>query len=271
MKKILLSFILIFFVNAIFAEELYEYFYKLSKEVNSESVKISFLEKSLNANPTYKKAYTDLMKIYSKNNNYDGMMRIKSDFENNIEEPGKFKSAEVQNNFPIKPAKKKASVLKKVFYITVGVAVVGAASYYGWKYYQKYKKEKEIKKIEKNTNESDKSFNNKKKEEVSNEETVKNDDIKEPIKIIIPEPEKVVVPVQKPQKYDLNFVTVEQLMTLPGCDRLTAELIVKYRKYYKDRNKTSGNAYKSNSDLLNIPVINKNKLKNIMPYLYVAN
>ncbi|KUK50442.1 MAG: helix-hairpin-helix domain-containing protein [bacterium] len=63
------------------------------------------------------------------------------------------------------------------------------------------------------------------------------------------------------EKYELNSVTFEQLVGIPGIGEKTAEKILKSRD--------SLGGFKKIEDLLVVHGINKKKLENLKEYLYV--
>ncbi len=64
-----------------------------------------------------------------------------------------------------------------------------------------------------------------------------------------------------PEKYEINTVTFDQLLEIPGIGEKTAEKILKLRE--------SLGGFKKIEDLLLVDGINKKKLGNLKEYIYV--
>jgi len=67
--------------------------------------------------------------------------------------------------------------------------------------------------------------------------------------------------------YNLKTITLEQLLKIPGCDNVTAELIDRYKTYLMSEKKQQG--FNSIDELYNIPLINPLKINLIKQYLYI--
>lgn len=67
--------------------------------------------------------------------------------------------------------------------------------------------------------------------------------------------------VSAPPVHDLNAVTFEKLLTVPGVGRLTAEKIIRYRMARGD--------FDNVEDLNNVPGLNAKVITRIVPYLTV--
>lgn len=65
----------------------------------------------------------------------------------------------------------------------------------------------------------------------------------------------------KEQSIGINSASIEQLMTLPGIGKRTAENILKYKEKF--------GWFKKIDDLLNVKGIGKSRLENIKKYIYI--
>ena len=85
-KKLWFALILIiavFSVNILSAQELHEYFYSLSKDMSTPDVKITFLNKAIDANPNFKQAYDDLIEIYEKADDKENADMVREKYKKN--------------------------------------------------------------------------------------------------------------------------------------------------------------------------------------------
>ena len=352
MKKIILTLVIIFCLTIIqsntHANEMHKYFYDLSKQMNSVELKINFLKKALELQPTYQEALQDLKKIYQELGDKENLAKLEEQSKIStspasslplvpisIAKPQESAAAPLKNETQIEakqetiftagavqqPVETKAqsaqmpdiqkvtpnqkqeiskseisqtisaeskNLEKKIYKLTAytftGAALLTATTYAGYKYYEHLKREKIIDAIKKTIYYAIgaaaittagyytyKYFTKPK----TNTDALPIEELfkkfptdKQPTSIeTIPEPPMMLAKNSNPNQYfNINAISYEQLKSLPGCDDLNAELIVKYRSYLYSQTEKG---FTSLDELYEVPLINPNVIDAIKPYLFV--